>query len=213
MTLSLPSYITPGRCIVFLICLSLTIVLSASPSKPEVDPLTYHDVQFIPRQVSPSSVVQSVPVESKPSTTTTTSQANTPSQTSNPAPNNPTSTSTSSETPTSTKQEPTSTTTPPPQSTTTPPPQQQQLSSVQSTGADGSPTVVIVTVQASGSSSSSPTATPPPKDSDSGSSSGLGTGSIVGLSVAGGIALLGVAAFFIWKFTRKRRSSGYDDGA
>src|ERR1700704_3262168 len=102
MTLSLPTYITPGRCIVFLICLSLTIVLLTSPSKPEVEPLTYHDSQFIPRQ-NPSSIIQSLPIESKPSTTPTTSQVNHPSQSSNPA-SNPTPTPTTSEPPTSTKQ-------------------------------------------------------------------------------------------------------------
>jgi hypothetical protein len=32
----------------------------------------------------------------------------------------------------------------------------------------------------------------------------------VGLSVAGGVALIGVVAFFVWKFTRKRFSD-FDD--
>jgi hypothetical protein len=67
-----------------------------------------------------------------------------------------------------------------------------------------------VTVAAS-STSTSPTATPTSKD-PSDESSGLGTGSIIGLSVAGGIALLGIVAFFVWKFTRKHRSNTYDDG-
>ena len=49
-------------------------------------------------------------------------------------------------------------------------------------------------------------------NSDNDSSSGVGTGSIVGLSVAGGIALIGVVAFFIWKFTRKRFGDFDDDG-
>lgn len=212
MTFSLSSSITPGRCIVFLVCLSLTAVLFTSSPTQGVEPLAYHDVQFIPRQNTPSSVVPSVPVESRPSTTTTTSQANQPSQqSSNPAPNPSTPTSTpAAATPTTSKQEPSTTTTQPPQTTSAPPPQQ-QLSSVQSTGADGAPTVVVVTVQVS-NTNASPTSSAPPKESESDSgSSGLGTGSIVGLSVAGGIALLGIAAFFIWKFTRGRRSSGFDD--
>ena len=33
---------------------------------------------------------------------------------------------------------------------------------------------------------------------------GVSTSTIVGLSVAGGVAVLGIVAFFIWKFTRKR---------
>jgi hypothetical protein len=41
--------------------------------------------------------------------------------------------------------------------------------------------------------------------------SGISTGAIVGLSVAGGIGLICVAAFFIWKFTQKR-SRDFDDG-
>ncbi|KIY72440.1 hypothetical protein CYLTODRAFT_343963 [Cylindrobasidium torrendii FP15055 ss-10] len=52
-------------------------------------------------------------------------------------------------------------------------------------------------------------------DSSSGSNSnkddkGLGTGSIVGIAVAGGIALIGVLAFVYWKFTRKRFND-FDD--
>lgn len=71
-----------------------------------------------------------------------------------------------------------------------------------------------MTVQASNTNTNaSPTSSQAAKDPDSSSGSGgLGTGSIIGLSVAGGIALLGIAAFFIWKFSRKRRASGYDDG-
>lgn len=210
MSLSLPkSIITPGRCIVFLICLSLTIVLSMPSSRSEVEPPAYRDAQFVPRQNNPSSIVPSIVVDSKTSTSTTTSRETQTSQSSNPTPTNPSTTSSTSESTSPPKQESTSTT-PPPQSSTSPPPL--QLSSVQSTGADGSPTVVIVTVQAS-NSNTGPTPSPTTKDSgENDSSSGLGTGSIIGLSVAGGIALLGVMAFFIWKFTRKRRGSGYDDG-
>ncbi|KAG5637488.1 hypothetical protein H0H81_004411 [Sphagnurus paluster] len=38
----------------------------------------------------------------------------------------------------------------------------------------------------------------------------IGTGSIVGIAVAGGIAVIGIIAFLVWKFTRKRFSD-FDD--
>lgn len=57
-------------------------------------------------------------------------------------------------------------------------------------------------------SSASPSATS--DTSSSGSGGGLGTGSIVGLSVAGGVAVIGIIAFFVWKFTRKRFAD-FDD--
>lgn len=40
----------------------------------------------------------------------------------------------------------------------------------------------------------------------------MGTGTIVGLSVAGGIAVIGAIAFIVWKFTRKRFSEFDADG-
>lgn len=39
----------------------------------------------------------------------------------------------------------------------------------------------------------------------------MGTGSIIGLSVSGGVALIGIIAFIVWKFTRKRFSDRFDD--
>jgi hypothetical protein len=54
-------------------------------------------------------------------------------------------------------------------------------------------------------------AAPPPTDTSSDSDGGgLSTGSIVGLSVSGGIAALGIICFFVWKFTRKRFAD-FDD--
>ncbi|KAF8149822.1 hypothetical protein B0H34DRAFT_791245 [Crassisporium funariophilum] len=102
----------------------------------------------------------------------------------------------------------TSTTTAPPSTTTTPPP------STPTTTADPVLTTVNgieVTVTVIGSST---TPTPQPtesKKSDSSEGGGLGTGSIVGMSVAGGVAVIGIIAFFVWKFTRKRFSD-FDDG-
>ncbi|GJE96252.1 hypothetical protein PsYK624_124460 [Phanerochaete sordida] len=74
-------------------------------------------------------------------------------------------------------------------------------------------TTVVVTVPASGASSpaSSPTSGAD-QGSDDDSSKGVGTSTIIGLSVAGGIALIGIIAFVIWKFTRKRNADDFDDG-
>jgi len=208
MPFSLPTSIAPGRWIVFLICLSLTVMLLTSPSTPGVEPLTHHNARFVPRQGPVSSSIQSSPEVSPTPTSTSTSQESVASQPSNPPNENTSTTSTTTESSTTPRQE--TSTTPPPQTQATPPPA--QLSSIQSIGSDGAPTVVVVTVLAtSTSTSSTPTPTPDEQSPDSGSS-GLGTGSIIGLSVAGGIALLGIVAFFIWKFTRKRRSATYDDG-
>jgi len=208
MPFSLPTSIAPGRWIVFLFCLSLIVMLSTFSSKPGVKPLTNHDAQFFPRQNPISSLIQSsIPVSSTP-TTTSTSQENSPSQPSNPPSENTSTTSTTSETSSTPKENPT--TTPPPQSQATPPPA--QLSSIQSTGSDGSPTVIVVTVQATSTNTSPTPSSTPDGPAPSSESSGLGTGSIIGLSVAGGIALLGIVAFFIWKFTRKHRLATYDDG-
>jgi hypothetical protein len=207
MPFSLQTSITPGRSIVFLICLSLTVMLSTSSSKTDVEPLILQGARFLPRQNSPSSqILSSVQLPSTP-TSTSTSRETPTSQSTNTPNETPTTTSTTSE-PSTTQRQDTSTT-PPPQSQTAPP--SIHVSSIQSTGSDGLPTVVVVTVVASSaSSSSSPTPTSDGQANDD--SSGLGTGSIIGLSVAGGIALLGIVAFFIWKFTRKRGLATYDDG-
>lgn len=208
MPFSLQTSITPGRSIVFLICLSLIVMLSTSSSKTGVEPLIPQDARFLPRQNTPSSQIpSSVQPPSTPTSTSTSRETptSTTSQTPDPTPST---TPTTSETSTTQRQD--TSTTPPPQSQTAPP--SIHVSSIQSTGSDGLPTVIVVTVVASSaSSSSSPTPTSDGQG-NSDDSSGLGTGSIIGLSVAGGIALLGIAAFFIWKFTRKRGSATYDDG-
>jgi hypothetical protein len=69
---------------------------------------------------------------------------------------------------------------------------------------------VTVIVTQTNSDALSSSATPSASAATSTASSGLGTGSIIGLSVAGGIAVIGVIGFFIWKFTRKRFSD-FDD--
>jgi hypothetical protein len=64
------------------------------------------------------------------------------------------------------------------------------------------------------SSVETPTAAPssnsPP---DNGGGSGISTSTIIGLSVAGGLAALGAIAFIVWKMTQKRFSQfDNDDG-
>lgn len=83
------------------------------------------------------------------------------------------------------------------------------ISSPVVTSVDGAFTTVVTVVNPSSSTSSSqPTPSAPPSSDNS---SSLSTGSIIGLSVAGGVAVIGLIAFFIWKLTRKRFSD-FDDG-
>lgn len=63
--------------------------------------------------------------------------------------------------------------------------------------------VVSESPAASASGSQSAVAANSSSGSDSGSS-GVSSSTIIGLSVAGGVAVLGLIGFFIWKFTRKR---------
>jgi len=75
------------------------------------------------------------------------------------------------------------------------------------TGADGEKSTVFVTVNPD------PTTTPTNTAAadNSGKSKGVGTSTIVGLSVAGGVAVICIIAFIVWKFTRKRFSDDFDD--
>lgn len=74
-------------------------------------------------------------------------------------------------------------------------------------------TTVVVSASDTGmGTSAAASSTSSAAGDDDGGGSGLGTSSIIGLSVAGGVAVIGVVAFFIWKFTRKRFGE-YDDGA
>ncbi|KAF8843706.1 hypothetical protein BDN67DRAFT_963875 [Paxillus ammoniavirescens] len=74
------------------------------------------------------------------------------------------------------------------------------------TDASGQVITSVVTVPNATSSSAVPSHT----DSSSSDSGGLGTGSIIGLSVAGGVAAIAIILFFVWKFTRKRFAD-FDD--
>ncbi|KAG7451375.1 uncharacterized protein BT62DRAFT_1071949 [Guyanagaster necrorhizus] len=75
---------------------------------------------------------------------------------------------------------------------------------ITSTNTKGSQSETASSSSASSSSSGSSSST------SSSSSSGVSTGTIIGLSVAGGVALLGIIGFIAWKLTRKRFSD-FDD--
>jgi len=87
------------------------------------------------------------------------------------------------------------------------------VSSSESTDSNGSVIITVITVTPSSTSSSTAS---PSQDADQGGGGGggsksVGTSTIVGLSVAGGVALIGIIAFVIWKLTRKRFSDDFDD--
>ena len=157
-----------------------------------------HPRQLVP---PPSESTASQPANTNTGTTQTTPASSTPTTTTAQSTNSPstaTTTTTSSQTTASSAP---STTAP---SATSPPPTPSDTAL--STTAD--PGAVTVT-QTSTATSSSDTATPT-NTQDSNDSSGLGIGPIIGMSVAGGIAVIAIIAFFIWKFTRKRFSA-FDD--
>ncbi|CAA7268175.1 unnamed protein product [Cyclocybe aegerita] len=162
---------------------------------------TTHSASLQNRQLPPPG--QSSTETSTSTTATTTSETSTS-----------TTTTETSQTTTSTtlSETETSTTTPPPPTTTTPPPQtdlQTTPSLSQSvTVIDGVQTTVTVTGSATVTSSSeTATATNANNEDEDG---GISTGSIIGMSVAGGVAVIGIIAFFVWKFTRKRFAD-FDD--
>ncbi|KAI0925518.1 hypothetical protein AcV5_008234 [Taiwanofungus camphoratus] len=160
----------------------------------------------------------STPTPSAPSTSSATpSQTSSkPADTSSPPSSTPSSTassteSTSSSSPPSTSSAPSSTnsassTTPPSSSSAT-----TALSTQLTTNSRGQQETVIVTVSASGSSAPSLSSSASAAQGTSSGSGGVSTSTIIGLSVAGGVGLIGVVAFIIWKFSRKRSSDGFDD--
>lgn len=70
--------------------------------------------------------------------------------------------------------------------------------------------MVVVTSTESQTSTAAPSATTSAKSDDDSGGSSFGTGSIIGVSIAGGVAVIGIIAFFVWKFTRKRNAD-FDD--
>ncbi|KAG5647373.1 hypothetical protein DXG03_000441 [Asterophora parasitica] len=104
----------------------------------------------------------------------------------------------------------------PPTPTPTPSPPPQQItptptpSEVTSTDAQGGTVIVTVTNPPTSSSSSAAAPSQSAKNDDDDDSPALGTGSIVAISVAGGVAVIALGAFLVWKFTRKRFAD-FDD--
>ncbi|EIM91512.1 uncharacterized protein STEHIDRAFT_144763 [Stereum hirsutum FP-91666 SS1] len=100
-------------------------------------------------------------------------------------------------------------------STNAPPQATTSSSQVITTNAEGQTetSVVIVTYTPSASSSSASSSSTAASDNSGSGSSGTSTSTIIGLSVAGGVALIGVIAFFVWKFTHKRFSDLDDNEA
>ncbi|KAJ7081816.1 hypothetical protein B0H15DRAFT_763882, partial [Mycena belliarum] len=97
------------------------------------------------------------------------------------------------------------------QSVTTSAPPSLSLSRSISTDADGETVTLDVTITSQQAASSTSSSLPSPsKSSTSDDSGGLSTGGIIGLAVAGGVTVICVIAFFIWKFTRKQ-GGDFDD--
>lgn len=147
-----------------------------------------------PTSASPSATSAS-PTSAEPSSTSTTSSsADTTTAQSTPSPTS----ATPSVTPSS------ATPTDPASASLTAAPSvsssQPQQASVITSGS----VIVTFTLSASDSSTASASASANADSSNKSSSSGISTSTIVGLSVAGGVAVLGIVAFFVWKCTRKR---------
>ncbi|KZP00579.1 hypothetical protein CALVIDRAFT_533576 [Calocera viscosa TUFC12733] len=156
-----------------------------------------------------------IPLLDPPSNSTSTQSQSTTS-TSSSGSSSSSSSSTSSVTSTSTTANSTSTTTTPSTSTTpSSTSQSQQLTSY--TNSAGSLTIETFTsfvifgpTGSANSSAANSTTTAAADNSSSSSDNTISQSTIIGLSVAGGIALIGIVAFIIWKFTRKR-FAGLDD--
>ncbi|KAH7925851.1 hypothetical protein BV22DRAFT_1064233 [Leucogyrophana mollusca] len=187
------------RCLLFLVMASCTLLFAFAPRFQllEGGKQELHVRALLPDQSSSPAASSSTPASasSAPASQTSSSQA------------------TSSTTPASSSQ-PSSTPPPsssPPSNTATNPSSTNPAggdSSIATTATNADGQVFTSVVAAPAPSSAAPTTT---SSSSGGSgSSGLGTGSIVGLSVAGGVAVIGILSFFVWKFTRKRFSD-FDD--
>ncbi|KAI0685967.1 hypothetical protein BC835DRAFT_485395 [Cytidiella melzeri] len=222
-------HFSPGRSLALLAFLTWALVFSLSPR----DDLLDHTVMrtSVPRAILPlpdpatsnsgaggvSATVSNPSGTVSSATPTITSQPVSPPTSSTPTP--PTSSSISTTDSNTSPSTPLSTpsSTPPPTITSAPPSEPTSsavsVSAFSSTNVDGEVTVIFTTVtpsQTSSSSSASPSVNSD-QDTSSGSSKGVGTSTIVGLSVAGGIALFGIIGFIIWKLTRKRFSDDFDD--
>ncbi|KAG2359075.1 hypothetical protein BDR07DRAFT_237129 [Suillus spraguei] len=206
---------TTSRCLLLLVVASCFLVSVAhAPHQLLEERKPNLHARELTVSVPPVGPTTTTPTTTPPTTTPTTTTpqtTSTPSTTSTPPTTSPTQTTTSTPTSSPTTTTPTQTSsTPPPETTaaTTPTtvllPSTTVSVSTNSAGQEFTSTIVITptpTPSASSTESSS---------ASSSSSGGLGTGSIIGLSVAGGVAVIAIISFFIWKFTRKRFAD-FDD--
>lgn len=86
----------------------------------------------------------------------------------------------------------------------------------QPTSSSSDPLLTVTVTSPSDNTSTPSSSSATPSNTSGGdansSNTSVGTGTIIGLSVAGGIAALGAIAFIIWKLTRKRFSEFDADG-
>ncbi|KLO17433.1 hypothetical protein SCHPADRAFT_868244 [Schizopora paradoxa] len=180
------------RLLLLLVCIVVAI-------SGRVEGVDARDAVLLRRQtlVDPFPTVASSDTATSTSTTTSSTSTTSTSTTSTSSTTSTTSTSSTSSTTSSTSTTSTSTTAAQPTSNTAD-------STTVVTGNTSTATVTLPPGGTSSSTSTSATSTPTSDQDNSDDSSGVGTGTIVGLSVAGGIAVLGVVGFLVWKFTRKR---------
>ncbi|KAA1467734.1 hypothetical protein DENSPDRAFT_856861 [Dentipellis sp. KUC8613] len=215
---------TPFKCLTFLVALSCLLVFALVPrydlldegesphfARGLLDPTTPAAQQQSQAPASPSapasspspSPTSSPPpssISSSPPTSQAASQSAPPSSTPAPTSNAPSSTPPASNQDSQTASQPANT-----------PPPQESSSAVVFTGSGGerqTSIVIITQTPTDTGSSASPSSTS--DNDDSGGSSGISSSTIIGISVAGGVAVIGIVAFFVWKFTRKRFSE-FDD--
>ncbi|TFK46089.1 hypothetical protein OE88DRAFT_1668249 [Heliocybe sulcata] len=227
---------TPTRCLVVLVAASCVLLFALVPRYDLFEEPQTLNV-LVPRQglfgggvgdtttASDKTGTASDTTSTSATTGTTTANTGTTSSTSSTLSTTTSSSTTTSASSTTTQQQ--TTTTPPNTSTqqqSTGTTSQQTGHTTAQTETTQSPvTTAVVTTQSDGevqtvivtstppapSSTSSSAADSTGDDDDSGSNK---TSTIIGLSVAGGVALIGLIAFFVWKFTRKRAVDEFDDG-
>ena len=170
---------------------------TTSPTLPDTTSTTTtkETTTTTPPPDTTTTTTPDTPITTPPTTTD-------PITTPNPGPN-------TSKTDTTTKNDPNPVTTPTPNPDGVTPTPSAQSTHVVTTGADGEVTTVYSTFTPTPSLSGSSSSSSQSGDADSSNagddeSSGISTGSIIGMSVAGGVALIGAACFVFWKFTRKR---------
>ncbi|KAI0303591.1 hypothetical protein B0F90DRAFT_1707229 [Multifurca ochricompacta] len=200
--------LTPLRALCVLFTVSCFLIFALVPRYDLLDAMAMNIL--LPRQgitVSPPEVSSSAPA------LPTQTQASSTQQTSSSSSASPSSTQSSSSTSSASTAPPSSSSTLPPSTTstsnapptTTIPPSSifESTSALVTTDQGGQVVTSIIIVSDTPSTSSTPSHTAA-SDGSSDGSSGISTSTIIGLSVAGGIALLGIIGFFVWKFTRKR---------